>query len=117
MGKSAGGLAALNKEEEEEGKAKGTLNDRFTKEAVVLVAPTKPKGGGELQLNSMTALTSKTSSQSFFLRVLKVIIQLREAALLAIKKAQKARKDAEFKKKTEAEIAAKEVEMAAKLVG
>merc|ERR1740123_222622 len=42
--KSAGGLAALNKEEEEEGKAKGTLNDRFTKEAVVLVAPTKPKG-------------------------------------------------------------------------
>merc|ERR1719341_771625 len=102
--KSAGGLAALNKEEEEEGKAQGTLNDRFTKEAVVLVAPTKPKGGGELQLNSMTALTSKTSSQSFFLRVLKVIIQLREAALLAIKKAkkeaeqQRATKDAEQKK-------------------
>ena len=105
--KSAGGLAALNKEEEEEGKAKGTLNDRFTKEAVVLVAPTKPKGGGELQLNSMTALTSKTSSQSFFLRVLKVIIQLREAALLAIKKAKKeaeqqqAKKDAEQKKEAE----------------
>ena len=105
--KSAGGLAALNKEEEEEGKAKGTLNDRFTKEAVVLVAPTKPKGGGELQLNSMTALTSKTSSQSFFLRVLKVIIQLREAALLAIKKAKKeaeqqqAKKDAEQKREAE----------------
>merc|ERR550534_3110281 len=106
--KAAGGLAALNnKEEEEEGKAKGTLNDRFTKEAVVLVAPTKPKGGGELQLNSMTALTSKTSSQSFFLRVLKVIIQLREAALLAIKKAKKeaeqqqAKKDAEQKKEAE----------------
>merc|ERR1712192_351442 len=44
--KSAGGLAVLNNKEEE-GKAKGTLNDRFTKEAVVLVAPTKPKGGGE----------------------------------------------------------------------
>merc|ERR1712088_459189 len=89
------------------GKAKGTLNDRFTKEAVVLVAPTKPKGGGELQLNSMTALTSKTSSQSFFLRVLKVIIQLREAALLAIKKAKKeaeqqqAKKDAEQKREAE----------------
>ena len=48
----------------------------------------------------MTALTNKTSSQSFFLRVLKVIIQLREAALLAIKKAQKkAKKEAESKKK------------------
>merc|ERR1712212_349330 len=55
----------------------------------------------------MTALTSKTSSQSFFLRVLKVIIQLREAALLAIKKAKKeaeqqqAKKDAEQKKEAE----------------
>merc|ERR1712240_302944 len=100
--KAAGGLAALNnKEEEEEGKAKGTLNDRFTKEAVVLVAPTKPKGGGELQLNSMTALTSKTSSQSFFLRVLKVIIQLREAALLAIKKAKKEAEQQQAKKAEE----------------
>lgn len=83
--KAAGGLASLPKEEEEEGKHRGVLADRcshclaqfyssprFTKESVVLVAPAKPKGGGELQLNSMTALTSKTSSQSFFLRVLKV---------------------------------------------
>ena len=53
--------------------------DRFTNEAVVLTAPTKPKGGGELELSSMTALTHNTSSQSFFLRVLKVIIQFREA--------------------------------------
>merc|ERR1712226_1123337 len=63
-----------------------------------------PKGGGELQLNSMTVLTSKTSSQSFFLRVLKVIIQLREAALLAIKKAKKEaeqKREAEEKKKKE----------------
>jgi len=82
--KASGGLVVL-KEDEEEGKQKGTMSDRFTKEAVVLVAPTKLKGGGELQLSSMTALTNKTSSQSFFLRVLKVIIQLREAALLAIK--------------------------------
>jgi len=97
--KASGGLATVPKEEEEEGKHKGVMADRFTKEAVVLTAPTKPKGGGELQLSSMTALTNKTSSQSFFLRVLKVIIQLREAALLAIKKAQKAKKDAEAKKK------------------
>jgi hypothetical protein len=47
----------------------------------------------------MTALTNNTSSQPFFLRVLKVIIQLREATLLAVKKAQKAKKDAEAKKK------------------
>merc|ERR1719319_19059 len=94
--KAAGGLAGLVREEEEETRGRGTLANRFTKEAVVLVAPAKPKGGGELQLNSMTALTSKTSSQSFFLRVLKVIIQLREAALLAIKKAKK---EAENQKK------------------
>merc|ERR1712142_130415 len=97
--KASGGLATVIKEDEEEGKHKGVMADRFTKESVVLTAPTKPKGGGELQLSSMTALTNKTSSQSFFLRVLKVIIQLREAALLAIKKAQKAKKEAETKKK------------------
>ena len=42
----------------------------------------------------MSALTNKTSSQSFFLRVLKVIIQLRDSALLAIKKLLKANKEA-----------------------
>merc|ERR1719187_1256569 len=99
--KSSGGLAGQTKEEEEEGKHKGVMSDRFTKEAVVLTAPTKPKGGGELQLSSMTALTNKTSSQSFFLRVLKVIIQLREAALLAIKKAAKAKKELEIQKKAD----------------
>ena len=45
-------------------------------------------------MSSMVALTNKTSSQSFFLRVLKVIIQLREAALLAIKN-NKTKKDTE----------------------
>ena len=39
----------------------------------------------------MNALTNKTSSQAFFLRVLKVIIQLREAALQSIKRAKHAR--------------------------
>merc|ERR1719336_144178 len=98
--KTSDSLQFTGKEsEEEENKNKGTLVDKFTRESVVLTAPTKPKGGGELQLSSMVALTNKTSSQSFFLRVLKVIIQLREAALLAIKKAQKAKKEAETKKK------------------
>ena len=63
---------------------------------MVVTAPSKVKGGSELQLPSMNALTNKTSSQAFFLRVLKVIIQLRETALASIKKAKtaKAAKDA-----------------------
>ena len=109
--KAAGGLASLPKEEDDGVHSRGVLADRFTKESVVLVAPAKPKGGGELQLNSMTALTSKTSSQSFFLRVLKVIIQLREAALLAIKKAKK---EAEALKKKEEANAKETVEGEAK---
>lgn len=52
---------------------KGAVIDRFTNEAVVISAPSKVKGGPELQLPSMNALTNKTSSQAFFLRVLKVI--------------------------------------------
>ena len=57
----------------------------------MVTAPSKVKGGSELQLPSMNALTNKTSSQAFFLRVLKVIIQLREAALNAIKKSRQAK--------------------------
>jgi E3 ubiquitin-protein ligase HUWE1 len=47
---------------------------------VVVAAPKKIKAGRELQLPSMSLLTNKTSSQQFFLRILKVIIQLRDAA-------------------------------------
>lgn len=74
-----------------ESKNRGALTDRFTNDSVILTAPVKVKGGSELQLPSMNVLTNKTSSQAFFLRVLKVIIQLRDAALLAIKKAQMAK--------------------------
>lgn len=57
---------------------------------VVVSAQTKPKTGGyELQLPSMGSLTSKTSSQAFFLRILKVILQLRDAARLAAVKAKR----------------------------
>ncbi len=66
---------------------RGAVIDRFTKEAV-MVAPTKVKSGAELQLAAMNALTNKTSSQAFFLRVLKVIIQLRDAALQSMKKSK-----------------------------
>ncbi|XP_059079512.1 E3 ubiquitin-protein ligase HUWE1-like isoform X2 [Tigriopus californicus] len=82
----------------EKSSSRGGFVDRFTKEKVVLTAPTKVKGGSELQLPSMNTLTTKTSSQAFFLRVLKVIIQLREAALVAIKK-RKAAQEAQDKAK------------------
>ena len=67
-------------------KASGAILDRFTNQEVVLNAPSKVKGGSELQLPTMNALTNKTSSQAFFLRVLKVIIELRESALISMKK-------------------------------
>ena len=71
---------------------RGTLRDRFTQEDVIIVGRSgprnKPSGAGsELQQPSMTALTSKTSSQAFFLRTLKVIVQLRDAS--ALRKAKK----------------------------
>ncbi|XP_055882443.1 E3 ubiquitin-protein ligase HUWE1-like isoform X4 [Biomphalaria glabrata] len=64
--------------------AKGVLQDRFTSGASIIVSvPAKLKTGRELQLPSMSQLTSKTSGQQFFLRILKVIIQLRDAARTA----------------------------------
>lgn len=58
---------------------------------MIVHASSKIKGHGrELQLPSMQQLTSKSSSQHFLLRILKVVIQLREAARAAAKKANKA---------------------------
>ncbi|MBN3301500.1 HUWE1 ligase, partial [Amia calva] len=69
---------------------KGKMTSRFdTAENVVIVATQKRTlGGRELQLPSMGSLTSKTSTQKFFLRVLQVIIQLREDTRRANKKAK-----------------------------
>lgn len=64
-------------------KQKGLLTDRFTNERVIISGNAKVKPPCELQLASMSALTSKTSSQAFFLRTLKVIIQLRDAIRLS----------------------------------
>ena len=65
------------------------LPNRFDGNTVVVHAPKKVKkaGGRELQLPSMYLLTNKSSSQQFLLRMLKVIIQLREAARASAKKA------------------------------
>jgi len=61
---------------------KGIIQDRFTQANIVINAATHIKhfsSSKEVQLPSMAALTSKTSNQSFFLRILKVIVQLRES--------------------------------------
>ncbi|KAM9829287.1 E3 ubiquitin-protein ligase HUWE1 isoform 7-T10 [Syngnathus typhle] len=67
-----------------------SLGRRFDgAESVVIVAAQKRTlGGRELQLPCMSSLTSKTSTQKFFLRVLQVIIQLREDTRRANKKAK-----------------------------
>lgn len=59
---------------------RGVVHDRFTSDSVIISAPASSKSGREVQLPSMAALTSKNSSQAFFLRILKVIIQLRETS-------------------------------------
>lgn len=55
---------------------------------MIVAAQKRTLGGRELQLPCMSSLTSKTSTQKFFLRVLQVIIQLREDTRRANKKAK-----------------------------
>ncbi|XP_042202600.1 LOW QUALITY PROTEIN: E3 ubiquitin-protein ligase HUWE1-like, partial [Callorhinchus milii] len=71
-------------------KLKGKMLSRFntTENVVIVAAQKRPLGGRELQLPSMSMLTSKTSTQKFFLRILQVIIQLRDATRRANKKAK-----------------------------
>ncbi|XP_040121939.1 E3 ubiquitin-protein ligase HUWE1 isoform X5 [Oryx dammah] len=80
----------LPEEQPQTTKLKGKMQSRFdVAENVVIVASQKrPLGGRELQLPSMSMLTSKTSTQKFFLRVLQVIIQLRDDTRRANKKAK-----------------------------
>ena len=72
-------------------RVKGVIQDRFTKNPILITGTTNTKHNPsirEVQLPSMTALTCKTSSQSFFLRILKVIIQLRESIKVSANKIQ-----------------------------
>lgn len=66
--------------------SKGVIYNRFTNEQVVVTASTKVKTACELQLPSMVPLTSKSSSQVFFLRVLRVIVQIRNSIKQSMKK-------------------------------
>lgn len=63
----------------------GVLQDRFTKDQVIIMAPNKVKATCDLQLPSMAPLISKTSSQAFFLRILKVITQIRDSVYQTMK--------------------------------
>lgn len=63
----------------------GMLQDRFTKDQVIIMAPNKVKATCDLQLPSMAPLISKTSSQAFFLRILKVITQIRDSVYQTMK--------------------------------
>lgn len=63
----------------------GILQDRFTKDQVIIMAPNKVKTTCDLQLPSMAPLISKTSSQAFFLRILKVITQIRDSVYQTMK--------------------------------
>lgn len=74
-------------------------------ESVVIVAAQKRTlGGRELQLPCMSSLTSKTSTQKFFLRVLQVIIQLREDTRRANKKAKQTGRLGRKNKRTKQKI-------------
>ncbi|XP_076049070.1 HECT, UBA and WWE domain containing E3 ubiquitin protein ligase 1 isoform X2 [Oratosquilla oratoria] len=99
----------INDEEEQpmdhipEKQFKGLLRDRFTNEQVIIRGSAKVKPPCELQLASMSALTSKTSSQAFFLRTLKVIIQLRDAIRLARNRRNRNQRSSESAGRTEQE--------------
>lgn len=68
--------------------SKGVIYNRFTNEQVIVTASTKVKTACELQLPSMVPLTSKSSSQIFFLRVLRVIVQIRNSIKNSIKRSK-----------------------------
>ncbi|XP_004536763.1 E3 ubiquitin-protein ligase HUWE1 isoform X2 [Ceratitis capitata] len=56
----------------------GIMQDRFTSENVIISAPTNFKPSCELQLPSIKKLLSPSSAQLYFLKTLKIFIQVRE---------------------------------------
>lgn len=87
-GPSGSGGASTSEESDElyrPSTSKGLLKDRFTKDSVIISAPSKVKTSNDLQLPSMAPLLSKTSNQNFFLRILKVITQIRDTVRQDVK--------------------------------
>lgn len=56
----------------------GQMQDRFTAESVIISAPKNAKPTCELQLPSMKKLMSNSSAQPYFLRTLKIFMQVRD---------------------------------------
>ncbi|XP_011213379.2 E3 ubiquitin-protein ligase HUWE1 [Bactrocera dorsalis] len=56
----------------------GIMQDRFTSENVIISAPSNFKPSCELQLPSIKKLLSPSSAQLYFLKTLKIFIQVRE---------------------------------------
>ncbi|XP_017113044.1 E3 ubiquitin-protein ligase HUWE1 isoform X3 [Drosophila elegans] len=56
----------------------GIMQDRFTAEHVIISAPKNAKPTCELQLPSMKKLMSNSSAQPYFLRTLKIFMQVRD---------------------------------------
>ncbi|XP_017050710.2 LOW QUALITY PROTEIN: E3 ubiquitin-protein ligase HUWE1 [Drosophila ficusphila] len=56
----------------------GIMQDRFTAEHVIISAPKNAKPTCELQLPSMKKLMSSSSAQPYFLRTLKIFMQVRD---------------------------------------
>ncbi|XP_036319887.1 E3 ubiquitin-protein ligase HUWE1 isoform X1 [Rhagoletis pomonella] len=56
----------------------GVMQDRFTSENVIISAPSNFKPSCELQLPSIKKLLSPSSAQLYFLKTLKIFIQVRE---------------------------------------
>lgn len=68
------------------GATPGMLVDRYNQSKKVVVsvpASGSKRSGFELRLPSMVSFTGKTANQTVFLRILKVIIQLRDLAKVA----------------------------------
>ncbi|OQV13389.1 E3 ubiquitin-protein ligase HUWE1 [Hypsibius exemplaris] len=70
-----------------ESSAKGVLADRFTSGETVVLYKSKGKsqGSSEVHLPGMTQLTGKSSCQTFMLKLLKVIIDLRGTARISLR--------------------------------
>ncbi|GAB0086383.1 hypothetical protein DMENIID0001_004360 [Sergentomyia squamirostris] len=75
-GESGGGGGSFDPSSDEPSR-RGTLHDRFTREVVVISPEGRPLAASDLQLPAMAPLVVKTSNQVFFLRTLKILIQIR----------------------------------------
>ncbi|GLH08141.1 uncharacterized protein GBIM_13439 [Gryllus bimaculatus] len=67
---------------------KGIVPDRFTNGTVVVSAPVKVKGCYDVFMPSLNSLTKRTSTQAFFLRMLRVIVQIRESVRMSRRRRQ-----------------------------